>query len=289
MKNMVHILPRTAVLLIMLPLLFSAGCNRFHRKQQAGVVAELNGHALTAAEISALTAGLQPEDSARTAQQFIRQWATDILQYEKAAGYRSQKTEAMVEDYRRSLYLHEYEQRLVAHAMPKNVPDTVVQQFYDKHKERFVLNESIMKGILLIVPAGAPNQDKLRKWLSKTDDGNLENIEKYAYQYAAGYELFIDDWRTANQILTRLPIETDILQQQMKKETLIEVQDSLSAYWLQLTDRRMAGDLMPLEYAKADIIKIILTQREQSFLQEQRNALYEEALKHNKLIIYEKP
>ena len=39
----------------------------------------------------------------------------------------------------------------------------LIQQFYEQHKEHFILSESIMKGLLLIVPIDAPNLNSLRK------------------------------------------------------------------------------------------------------------------------------
>ena len=262
------------------------GCDTFRHKRQSGIAAELNGETLSSAELWELTSGLDAEDSARVAEQYIRQWATDILQYEKAAGYKSAETEAMVEEYRRSLYMHEYEQHLLSQ-MPQTVHDTLVEQFYEAHKKEFVLTESMVKGILIVFPNGAPHQDKLRKWLGAHDEENMEKIEKYAYQNATGYELFTDDWRSANQILLRLPSSTDILQEQLKKHALIEVQDSVSTYWLQVTDKRVAGELMPIDMARNDIKKIILTERQKDYLDTRRRALYEDALRSKKLKIYE--
>ena len=277
----VLIMPLAAVSAMLL-----TGCDRFQHKHQSGIVAELNGNTLNAADLWQVTAGLAPEDSARAAEQFIRQWATDLLQYEKAAGYRSAETDEMVEAYRRSLYMHEYEQH-IASQMPKDVHDTIVEQFYEAHKKDFVLNESMAKGILVVFPNDAPKQDKLRKWLGNPDEENLENIEKYTYQYATGYELFTDDWRSASQILTRLPADRDILQAELKHHALIEVRDSVSTYWLQVTDKRFAGDLMPIEIARGEIIKVILTERQKDYIDSRRASLYEDALRSKKLIIYE--
>lgn len=264
------------------------GCDRIRQRQQAGAAVELNGQVLYKEDLRQLTVGLDSVDSARVAEQFIRQWAVNILQYEKATGNRSAEIEAKVEDYRRSLYLYEYEQHLVARHMPKEVADSVVEQFYEQHKEQFRLNETILRGILIVFPNRSPKQDKLRQWLQHPDEENLEHIEKFAYQYATGYELFVNEWKTANQILLRLPIETDILQQKLNRQPLIEVSDSVSTYFLQVTDKRLAGDYMPVDYAKTEIERIVLAQRQVEFLQKERLKLYQDAIRHRKMTIYEK-
>ena len=285
--RLTYILQALKAGMIVAVVVLGAGCDTFRHKRQSGIAAELNGETLSSAELWNMTSGLNAEDSARVAEQYIRQWATDILQYEKAAGYKSAETEAMVEEYRRSLYMHEYEQHLLSQ-MPQTVHDTLIEQFYETHKKEFVLTESMLKGILVVFPNGAPQQDKLRKWLGAHDEENLEKIEKYAYQYATGYELFTDDWRSANQILLRLPTSTDILQEQLKKKALIEIQDSVSTYWLQVTDKRVAGEQMPIDMARNDIKKIILTARQKDYIDSRRNRLYEDALRSKKLKIYEK-
>lgn len=261
-------------------------CDYILHKHQVGIVAELNGNTLNESDLYPLTAGLSKEDSAMVAEQYIRQWAINILRYEKALGGRDDELEAMVEDYRRSLYLYEYEQNRVKKKMPKNIADSTIKSFYEEHKDQFILRESIVKGILLVIPQKSPKQDKLKKLLANPTQDNLEKIEKYAYQYSSGYELFVDNWRTTNEIILRLPLEKDILQSELKQRALIEVNDENNLYLLQVTDKHLVGDYQPLDYAKEEIKQIILSQRQVDFLKEEREKLYEEALRYKKLRIY---
>ena len=115
----------------------------------------------------------------------------------------------------------------------------------------------------------------------------LENIEKFAYNYAVGYELFTDQWRTAQQLLLTMPFEQDELDRLLRSKQQIELQDSLSTYILQVTDKRMAGEPMPIEYARPEIEKAVLSQRRVLFLQKERERLYEDALRHKKIQFFE--
>ena len=194
----------------------------------------------------------------------------------------------MVEDYRRSLYIHEYEQYLIAQRMSKEVEDTIIKEFYDLHSHHFVLREAIVKGVLLVVPNGAPNMDLLRKNIQHPEEEeNIEWIEKFAYQYAAGYELFLDDWKTVSQIILRMPFEKDDLNKQLKATRQIELQDSINTYLLQVTDLYQANQPMPIEYARPEIEKIMLAQRQVNFIQQERIGLYEKAIKEGILKRYE--
>jgi hypothetical protein len=197
--------------------------------------------------------------------------------------------EQLVEDYRRSLYIHEYEERLIAQRMSRDVADTLIQAFYDSHRNRFILRDDIIKGLLLVTPKDAPNLDKLRKKITDPNqEENIEWIEKFAYQYATGYELFLDQWKTTNQILLRMPFEEDNLHQQLKKSMQIELSDSINTYLLQVTAIYRRGEEMPIDYARAEIEEIILRNRQVDFLKHEREQLYEKAIKEGQLKRYEK-
>lgn len=275
------------VLLIVVPIM--VGCTLFERQRKSGIVVECNGHSLTQVEIAALTNGLRSEDSARVAEAYIRQWAEDLLEYDAAKKVESKEIERMVEDYRRSLYVHEYEENLIAQRMPKHVEDSLVRAFYATHSSRFVLDETIVKGMLLVVPLGAPNMDELKRQMAKPfDDENLELIEKYAYNYATGYELFLEEWKKSRQILLRMPLSDANLQKQLNQKRQIVMEDSVNTYLLQVTDVHMKGTEMPLDYARTKIEQILLNERRVEFLEQERDKLYHKALQQNKLIRYEK-
>lgn len=264
------------------------GCSLFEQKRHSGVVAEYKGKTLTYEEVQRQTIGMSTEDSTRVAEQYIYQWAINLLEYDVAKDKLNKDIERMVEDYRRSLYIHEYEQYLIAQRMSKEVEDTIIKEFYDLHSHHFVLREAIVKGVLLVVPNGAPNMDLLRKNIQHPEEEeNIEWIEKFAYQYAAGYELFLDDWKTVSQIILRMPFEKDDLNKQLKATRQIELQDSINTYLLQVTDLYQANQPMPIEYARPEIEKIMLAQRQVNFIQQERIGLYEKAIKEGILKRYE--
>lgn len=245
---------------------------------------ELSGHYLYRSTLDALTMGMSAEDSARVAQQYIEQWAQDVLVYENARAYADEQIEALVEDYRRTLYVHAYEEYLIDRRMPKTIPDSVVEAIYQRMPDRFKLDESIVKGILLVVPVDAPKVEKLRTWLTNQE---MDHIEKYAYQNASGYDLFTDKWLTTTDVLSHMPIERADLEAKLKTKNQIEISDGQKIYILQLTDKHLRGEQMPMEYARPEIEKMVLSSRQVEFLQGERERLLEEAIREQKIKFYE--
>ena len=263
--------------------LLLGSCTALEKKQQAGAAVEVNGQYLYRSTLDSLTVGLSSEDSLRVAQQYISQWAKDILLYDKAKARTKSELEQLVEDYRRSLYVHAYEEYLVDRRMPKAVPDSTVQQVYDRMPERFLLDESILKGIFVVVPNDARDIAKLKGWLTKE---KLDEIEKYAYQNASGYELFTDKWLTTTELLAHVPAERAEIETQLKNKNQVEVTDSLQTYLIQVTEKHLRGERMPLEYARPEIEKIVLSERQVDFLNKEREKLYNEAIQEKKIIFF---
>ncbi len=265
------------------------GCTIINEKRHRGMAVELDGHLLSYATLDSLTANLSAEDSAAVAERYVRQWANDILFSKTAQDGMDKQIEEMVADYRRSLYVHKYESELVARRMPKTVEDSVAEQLYAQNADRFRLKVSIVKGLLLVVPNGTPNiEKKLYKWLDDLSPENLEHIEKYAYQYATVYELFTDRWQSAEQLQLYLPTETSELNRLLGQQKRIVLGDSVSTYILQVTDKYMAGERMPFDFARPEIEKNILSRRQVDFLRRERENLYDEAVKKKQIHFYEK-
>lgn len=255
-----------------------ASCSFFGRKEGAeNVAVELHGKTLTKQTLEELTASAtSAEDSAILADAFIRQWASDVLFYDRATRQRDEQIEQMVEAYRRELYMKRYEERLVKQKMDQTLPPDTIEAFYNAHPELFVLDHPLVRGVLLAVPNGAPDLAKLRQWL-RTPEKEIEHIEKYAYRYASGYELFVSDWKTGSEVSMKMPITANQLATQLRLQKQIELQDSTQTYLLQVTACQLPGEPMPLEVATPEIRKIILAERQVDFIQQQKDVLFDEA------------
>ena len=270
------------------------GCAAYEKKNQSGAAVELKGHYIYRSTLDSLTLGLSSEDSMRVAQQYISQWAKDVLIYEKAQVRKQPEIESMVDNYRKSLYVQAYEANLIDKRMSKTIMDTTIVQIYEQMPDRFRLDESIIKGLLVVVPNDAPNIDKLKKALSEVkveqadsvQNETMDFIEKYAYQNASGYELFTDKWLTTTEMVRRIPMEHAELETRLKTKNRIEVSDSLRTYMLEVTDKRLRGEQMPLDYARPEIEQVVLGARQVEFLQKERERLYNEAIQEKKIIFF---
>ncbi len=259
-----------------------SSCELINNYRRGEAVVTVAGKSLYAPELAeATSAALSAEDSASLADAYIRQWVTETALYEKAKQHadKPQQIEKQVENYRRSLYVKAYEKQLVDNKMQKIIPEDTLQQYYDSHSSYFTLRENIIKGLLIVIPAQAPDREALQSWLGDLNDENMELIEKYAYQNATGYELFTDQWHTQSKILLRIPMERNNMTTLLRDHKIISLSDSTSCYLLRVTDKKMKGETMPYEYARPEIEKLLLEKRQQAFLKEEKEKIYQEAVK----------
>lgn len=282
-----------SIFLVVLVGFILTSCDAIDRKYQEGSAVVVNGKYLYYSTLDSLTLGLSTEDSIRVAQQYISQWAKDIVMYDAAKVRTNPSIERLVEDYRRSLYVHAYEEHLVEQNMPKTIIDSTITQLYDRISGQLLLDESIFKGLLVVYPNDAPKTQRLKQWARQIIDGDIstedmDQIEKYAYQHANGYELFTDRWLTTSDILKFIPIEHATLEKHIRQQNQIEISDSTQTYLLQLTTKYLQGEKMPIDYATPKLKEIILNERQIEFLQKERERLYNEAIQNQHIVFYDK-
>lgn len=271
-------------IIFLLPLL--CGCELIKQYRLGDAVVIVNGQSLYVNDIDQLCLGLNTEDSTRIVNDYIKQWATQILEYDKAKSQigNNKDIEDKVEAYRRALYIHEYEQWLVGEKMSKFIPTDSIEAIYEQYPDKFILKDNLLKGLFLVIHKDAPDQDKLTQWLANLNDENLELIEKYAYQYASAYQLFTDQWLTQSKVLLYIPTSQDDFNTQLRHHTLIQFQDSTSTYIVQVTEKQLAGERMPLDYATTDIERTILNLKQVEFINTEKEKIYNKAIEQNKLI-----
>lgn len=242
---------------------------------------EVEGRYLYREDIeSIIPEGCSKEDSATIATNYVQQWVTDVLMYEHASRNISDKEEIenLVEDYRKSLVISQYEENLIQERLADALSENRLRGFYDTHQDKFRLKNCIIKGVFIQVPKGAPKYTKLQGWLRKFNDKSIEQVEKYSVQNATSYQYFGDQWVKFMEVIKNMPIQVANPVSFINANKYIEVKDANYHYILRILDAKYTGDIEPFELAK-DKIQIILINKEKiDFIKKFENKLYQNAL-----------
>lgn len=236
--------------------------------------------------------GLSKEDSLQLAEHFIRLWINDELMFQQAQrNVRTGKDiDRMVEEYRKSLILHTYENQLVAERLSKNISEDEIRTYYRGNESGFLLAESIVKGFILKVPLNAVGLDKLKEWCKKESQSpssvNIENIEKFCVQNATIYEYFYDRWEPFDKLMENIAGGIDDPSEFLKNNSYLETQDSTYYYYMNIKEYLTVSDEQPYEFAKPKIMEILSNERRIDFIRKIKDDLYQEAVSSDKIKIY---
>lgn len=230
------------------------------------------------------------KDSAEIAESFIQKWVTDVLLYENAKRNITNKDEIdqLLEDYRKSLIIHQYQQKLLQERLPKEPNEDEIKAFYEKYKNQLVLKENVIRGILLITPSNAPELGNVRNWVQSGNTKALENIEKFSMQHAISYDYFAEKWIPFSEILKKLPLQLEDQTNYLSGRRFVELSDSTKHYFLSIKASKLIGQTEPYEMAKPKIINLIMNKLKADFISNFEDEIYNDAIKNESVTFFKK-
>jgi hypothetical protein len=249
------------------------------------VVVQVGKYTLTRTDLKAsLPPFLNPQDSILAAEHFIRIWINDNLLYDIAQKNLADKKsiDELVENYRRSLIIYQYQEQLVDEKLAKNIGEQELRTYYDENKELFKLDKPLIKGLFLRVPVGAPDIDKARAWCKKPSPATIEKLEKYSVQNAAAFDYFETQWVDFNELSNTYPTLSGTPQ----KNTFYEREDEAYHYFVNITDCLLAGETAPFQYAEPTVKDLLINRKKMDFLRKTEDDLYNKALNNGQITFY---
>lgn len=254
------------------------------------VVARVGTHRMYLSDLrEMLPSGLSPEDSVHMADQFIRSWASEQLYLDMATEQLSKEEMDVtkeLETYRSSLLRYRYEQRYVNERLDTTVSHTEIEQYYNDHKDIFMLDVPILKGRFVDIMEDSPNYDVIRRKMSSVKYEDIAETDSLAYSSALRFLDFSDTWTDAVTLAREFGMDYGTMLSR-KKDSYIEVHeergDAKIAYILDILKE---GSLAPIEYCEERIRDIIISNRKHRLLSTLEQDLLEDALAKEKLVIY---
>lgn len=276
------VLSRKSWLPLIVAIAFGA-CNTTPEDPSMEAIVTVDGVSLTLGELNrAVPDNLAAQDSIAIAEDYISRWVRTNLMLRQAEinlSAEEKDVEQLLEEYRTSLLVHLYQQKMLEQKHSPLVTSREIEEYYTQMQDNFNLQESIIKGIFIRIPKDAPNQDLLRKWINSADLENLVNIEAYAFRNARTYEQFVETWVPFSRINSLLPEAVGNEERFLRWNTFYETSDGTYNYFLSITDYKLPGSSAPIKYVEERIKAILLNKKRIEFIQQLGADLYDEAIK----------
>ena len=273
-------------------MLVVGGCNRQSSiSDTQGLVVKLHDRGLSRESLlQALPKRLSSADSLIWAESYLKQWIKDELVYDVAQRNMDDETKAeidrLVDSYRRSLIRYRYQEQLVKERLSANITEAEKEAFYAENREEFVLDHSLIKGLFLKVPLGAPNLSEVKRWYRSKSEDSIEKIEKYSVQNAVVYEYFYDKWVDFDELMLNIPQTVTDEAAFLRTHTYLEAADSSFCYLLNIDEFIPKGEIAPYEYVAPQVFEMLVNQRKVKFLKDFEEELYDDAVRAGDVIFF---
>ena len=229
-------------------------------------------------------------DSASFASQYINSWAMDMI-FQQIASKTLSVSEMDVtrelEDYRHSLIKYRYEQHYVNERLDTLITENQVNEYYNAHKDDFVLERPILKVRFIDIMKNSSNKDVILKMMASSDYSDIERADTLAHSVALRYFDRSDTWTDAaalsREFGTSWPLMLDALKGDFIKIEPEGRGDLLAAY---VCDIIWSGTA-PVEFCEENIRDIILSSRKHDLLVNLERDLLKEALDSKRFETYQ--
>ncbi len=281
MKYKIH----TCTMAVLMLFAFNS-CKTEHDHHGKTPLVEVDGQFLYREDLQAvLPLGLSPDDSASFVSRYIRNWLEELLLYQKAQQNIPDREALIqrVENYRKALIVHDYQQELIAQQLTEDISGEEINDFYQSHRDLFQVDRPMIKGLFIKVPLRAQGLANVRRWYKARTPEAVEQLEKYSLRSAVKYSYFYDRWLTVSEIAAMLPIPVDEADAILRRRKPIELKDTAFLYFLDVSDYLQVGAQEPEELAQNEAREMLINLKQMQFLQKVKDDLYNRAMDHGRI------
>ena len=287
MKRIAYIVAIFGIVLSML-----ASCKAISEFFDSGeIVAEAGSAKLKRADLDkVIPSGVSPEDSARLARQYITTWALDQIFLERAEQQLS-KAEMDVskelEAYRRSLLKFRYEQLYINERLDTSVTDDEVQEYYEAHKDRFILQRPVVKARFICIAEDSPVLKTIKKKMSSGEAEDILEADSLAFSSAYRFTTWNDAWIDASTLAREFGQESASVLASVKSGWVERTDTSGVSNIAYISEITPKGEMAPIEYSTLFIKDMIISARKQSLVTSLERDLLEDARVNGQFVIIE--
>ncbi len=273
---------------IVLPALTSCrAISSFLSKDEA--VAEVGSARLYRSDLNmVIPKGIAYEDSVRLAKSYINTWALDQV-FLSIAEQQLSKSEKDVtrelEDYRTSLLKYRYEQLYVNERLDTAVSDDKVEEYYEAHKDKFILRRPLVKARFLKISAESPTLKELKKKMSSEEVNDLFDADSLAYSSALKFEIWQNNWVDIALVASELGMDYTSVLASMKGKWVERTDTTGIMTVAYISEIISEGHVAPIEYSTPSIKDMIISVRKQQLVSTLERDLLNEARENGQFVI----
>lgn len=224
-----------------------------------------------------------PEDSIQYTHAIIEKWVHEAILMREAernipADLDIQK---MVNDYRSSLILLNYKQKLVHANLDTTITDEQLKEYYEQHKSQYKLDEPILSCVFLKVKKNAIQLEEIEKLWTNKKYPEILDVAEEAFEFRLMEE---GRWNTWKDIKALLPKQFWSYNELKSKDPKSKSSGEYK-YFIKVMKFEDENKIPPLSYIKDQVQKVILHKRQTELLDQLEKDLYNKYANNNNVKI----
>ncbi|GJQ04311.1 peptidyl-prolyl cis-trans isomerase [Capnocytophaga canimorsus] len=286
-----------------------ASCQYFVQEEPKHAIARVGKQYLFASDIAAIMPKkYTTEDSINIVKNHINNWAINQLLLENAQRNipedKKAHFEKLVDEYRSDLYTNAYKEILINNAIDTIINKQDMSYFYEKNKDIFTLNESLIKLRYVQFPKREDNtkakkmtlkqkreiekqnnwQQKVREQFKRFNQQDIKELDSISIQFPAIY-LNDSTWVKTESVIKRFPFLDKNINE--SRNFFIEHKEDDQVYLIQVKDVLRISEQAPMDYMENALKQIILNQRKLEFVKKLETDILNSGIKKKQFEIYE--
>ena len=273
------------IVLLLIPCLLLCSC---HHIDEDEIVAKAYGHILYRDDIAnVVPAGVSDDDSIALLTTYVNQWVDQMVLVSKAEKNIKDDFTEQLENYRNTLITYAYEQQILSQNLDTVIYDSEIKQYYNDHRDDYVLLSPIARVIYIKLPIGDPNHNRIERLMSaqKLNDDDILNLQRMAAKSAIEMSFDYEKWLPVVDLRGRVPASVIKSLGSSDNSHFSSLTDTAGICLVHFLETRLTNDYAPVEVEYDNIKTIILNRRKQEMIKRMRQDLRREADNSGKVTI----
>ena len=233
--------------------------------------------------------GVKKEDSILRANSVINNWAIEKILTERAElnlnEAKLQKIGSLVKEYKSSLLSEAYLEALINSTINLKIDSVEIQNFYEKNKALFKLNEDVFKLAFIELPLDFSDTYQIRSKIRRFKSEDKFFLDSISYRYKNS-SLNNEKWISEKELRKKFPFINNYSYKSLKNYNFFQFKDSLSLYLIKIIELAEKGEISPINYVLPTLEYMSQNKRKKELMLSIKSEILRDALQNKKLEIF---